>query len=274
MHRSSFSGPSAQHASDCKPEKGYAGCIIARRAFAFVDHTALTLEIPLEASCKNVPCDALSTCKSSACVDSNVSCGESGCGAPGMISDGGIVFTDAPTNPDAYVQGLDGAPPPIDGSIDGPIIDASLDSPLETGLDANTCNGADQFVACTKPGPLLTICSALGPVCCYGSSTVPLLPDATIEMGYACRTADMCAPQMGNPNVNCRSAANCHAGSVCCLDNSGAGGTFCFAGSACPMEGTMTARVCGAQCECPGGQTCIGPRSVGNAPAQSFLVCQ
>lgn len=300
-------GAFGQHASDCKPEKGYAGCIVARRAFSFVDHTALTLLIPLEASCKDVPCDAHSTCTNMRCVNSNVMCAEGGCGDPGMTADGGVELADAPMNPDAFIQGLD-AQPPMDGTID----DGAVDAP------AGSCNGSDHFVSCTRPGSTTKTCTGTAPVCCYGSgfsafgpmSFGPLGPDAampdaampdasmpdasmpdssmpdgsmpdgsmpdaaTTAMGYDCRPADMCATQLGEPNVNCRSAADCHAGAVCCFDHSGGGGTFCVAGSACPMEGAMTSRVCGAACECPGGQTCVGPRSVGTAPAQSFLVCQ
>jgi hypothetical protein len=271
----SFGG---QHVTECKPEKGYFGCIIARRAFAFVDHTALMLDIPLETSCKNVPCDAESTCKKAACVTSNVSCTESGCNPPGAIADGGIEFTDAPTTSDAYVQAhdaqpppVDGSPPPVDGSVDGPM---PTDAPVDAPPEASGCNGSNQFVSCTKPGPQLAICSSAAPVCCYGSGSIALIQDATIGMGYDCRPADMCMPQAGNPNLNCRGAANCNPGSVCCFDNSGAGGTFCYVGSTCPMEGAMTSRVCGAGCECPAGKTCIGPRSVGSSPAQSVLICQ
>jgi hypothetical protein len=101
------------------------------------------------------------------------------------------------------------------------------------------------------------------------------MPDAAMPaMGYDCRPADQCTAPQGNPRVNCRTAANCHAGSVCCVDNSGAGGTFCVAGTACPMEGTMMSRVCGAACECPGTQTCTGTRTVGDAPRQAIVVCQ
>ena len=91
-----------QSVSECKPDKGYAGCIIARRAFAFVYDSALTLEIHLERSCKDVPCDAESTCKHAACVNSTVACAASGCSKPGVLADGGTELVDAPTNPDAY----------------------------------------------------------------------------------------------------------------------------------------------------------------------------
>lgn len=127
----------------CKPEMGYQGCIVARRAFAFVDHTALTLEIPLEVDCKNVPCDAESTCKHAACVASTVSCDERGCSEPGALPDGGTELVDAPTDPDGFVQRLD-AESMADVGADAPgITDASLEADAPPTMDAGIDSGAN-----------------------------------------------------------------------------------------------------------------------------------
>jgi hypothetical protein len=62
----------------CKAADGYFGCIVSRRSFLFVDHAALTLDIPLDPDCRNVPCNAVSTCRKGACVDSTVDCSADG----------------------------------------------------------------------------------------------------------------------------------------------------------------------------------------------------
>ncbi|MCC6558094.1 MAG: hypothetical protein IT372_34535, partial [Polyangiaceae bacterium] len=46
----------------------YAGCIVARREMRFVPHTELYLPVVLRGSCKDVPCDATTTCVLGECV--------------------------------------------------------------------------------------------------------------------------------------------------------------------------------------------------------------
>jgi hypothetical protein len=277
----SFGG---QHVTECKPEKGYAGCIVARRAFAFVDHTALTLDIPLETSCKNVPCDAESTCKNASCVTSGVSCGERGCGQPGVIADGGIEFTDAPTNPDAYVQGLDAQPPrldaqppPFDGAFDGPPpLDGSpppLDGSAETGTGTCTGMGTAQPVACTTSmGP--RTCFAPGTLCGY-SAVGTMTPDGGTPPGYACRLPGDCNPSAQNPSIACRSTANCPANSVCCL-NMLAGSVSCTTpGITTCIGGGMSVQTCAQECECQANEVCVPGPALGTAPPQVQVgVCQ
>jgi hypothetical protein len=55
----------------CTPP-AYKGCIVARRVMTFVPHTPLELPIEMLADCKDVPCDALSTCVNKACVPAAV----------------------------------------------------------------------------------------------------------------------------------------------------------------------------------------------------------
>jgi len=281
----SFGG---QHVTDCKPEKGYAGCIIARRAFAFVDHTALTLEIPLETSCKNVPCDAVSTCKHAACVASDVSCTGSGCGDPGVIDDGGIEFTDAPTNPDAYVQGLDAQPPPVDASpplmdasFDGPFppSDASFfDAPFDAPPEAGTCLvGPGTNVSCNTAGMGLQICTPSNPVCGYSSLAMMTVDGGGAPPGYACRVVGQSMPTMQNPSITCHSASNCPAASVCCIDmNPGVYTVSCTAPgvTSCP-SGAANIQACSQSCECKSNELCGPGPTFGNMPAQSTMgVCQ
>jgi len=276
----SFGG---QPVTECKPEKGYAGCIIARRAFAFVDHTALTLEIPLEASCKNVPCDAVSTCKNAACVTSDVSCTGSGCGQPGVISDGGIEFTDAPTDPDAYVQNLDAQPPPRDAGFDGqiptldgdiPPMDAAFDAPPETGGEGGSCAGMGTglSVNCNSASGL-QICTPMSPVCGYSDVGVAKPDAGIIPPGYACRTTLESTPSMQNPTIACRSNMNCPANSVCCIDMSDFKVACTFPGTPC-SNGAMVIQACSQTCECNTNQHCGPGPTLGTAQSQGpFGVC-
>ena len=66
---------SDEAAATCKPPD-YKGCIVARRAFAFLDHVSVTLPITLEVACADVPCDVVSSCRSGTCVSSEASCSD------------------------------------------------------------------------------------------------------------------------------------------------------------------------------------------------------
>ncbi len=280
----SFGG---QHVTDCKPEKGYAGCIIARRAFAFVDHTALTLEIPLETSCKNVPCDAVSTCKHASCVSSETSCSGSGCGDPGVIADGGVELSDAPTDPDAYVQSLDAQPPPFDGSpppsdasADAPFpppSDGGNDAPVEASSGPGTClDGGTINVSCNTAGMGLQICTPASPVCGY-SALGAMMPEGGMPSGYACRPPGASTPSMQNPSIACQSAMNCPSDSVCCINmTAGVYSVSCTApgSTSCPAGG-MVIQACSQSCECRSNEHCVPGPSFGNSPMQSTLgICQ
>ncbi len=88
----------------CTEDAGYAGCIVARRALRFIPHETLTLTVPLEGACKDVPCTADETCVNGLCHSATIvdptqcestSCGESA--LPSQIEDGGAQF-DATVN--------------------------------------------------------------------------------------------------------------------------------------------------------------------------------
>jgi hypothetical protein len=272
-----------QHVSECKPEKGYADCIIARRAFAFVDHTALTLEIPLERSCKDVPCDAVSTCKHASCVSSNVACAASGCSEVGVIADGGTELVDAPMDPDAYIQGHpDAAPPQLDGSIDaptdGPSIDAPFDGPAETGTgpDGGSCSGGPslQPVSCKSQSSGLKICSPMSPVCCVSDVAVATPDGGSVPPGYTCRAAGSCVPTMQDPSVSCRSSANCPLDSVCCINHFSNAVSCTTPGTRC-IGGGMSVQACNQDCECQANEQCAPGLTLGTMPSQgAFEVCQ
>lgn len=272
-------GAIGQRVEDCKPEQGYAGCILARRTFGFVDHTALTLDIPLEVDCKSVPCDAVSTCKHASCVSSTVECSDSGCNKPGDPGDGGLVTVDAPTSSDAYVMGDHPVVPEADATMDAPMpSDGAFDAPpdahddgsvvtADSGLDGGSCVGSNQPVTCmTSVGP--KTCLPGASMCCYGAGAADGgVGGVAGAPGYDCRSA--CTVMPPNYNVQCKSSANCAPGSICCLNG---GGAQCYAGKDCALTGGSQA--CVSSCECAPAKTCTGFASVGSAPTQTFQTCQ
>jgi hypothetical protein len=52
---------------DCH-DKGYEGCIVARRRLRFRPNQKLSLDVELEGQCEYIPCDSDSTCLSGTCI--------------------------------------------------------------------------------------------------------------------------------------------------------------------------------------------------------------
>lgn len=85
-------------AESCAPPS-YAGCIVARRALRFVPHTSLVVPIRLTRDCRDVPCDAQSTCVRAGCANATIpdpdacaspdGCTEVSLFPPGIAIDGG-----------------------------------------------------------------------------------------------------------------------------------------------------------------------------------------
>jgi hypothetical protein len=137
-----LAGNPAPDPTSCVDATNAKSCIIARRSFAFLDHTSLTLPIELDPLCVGKSCDPASTCFRGACVDATVTCNGSECGLPQenpgqgdgganeagssdgaydaeldamsfddvSAPDGGTGITDA--MPDALTGGFDGSAPP------------------------------------------------------------------------------------------------------------------------------------------------------------------
>ena len=259
---------------ECKAKDGYLGCIVARRAFSFVEHASLTLDVPLDRDCKDVPCNEVSTCKRGACVDSAVNCSSDGCSKPGELADGGLATVDAPTSSDAYVQ----ADALFDALIEPPT-DAPVDSPVDASGDSGSCELADVALTCDTT-PVMTETCAAGQRCCYGFDF-----DGGSSSGgggpskYGCRTN--CSGTPSEPEVNCRSAKNCPDGTVCCLGQFFGAPTTCmtkcdlmsFDGSSGSSGGGgSSAQICADDCECLNG-TCSVPVTVGTSPPQRLMKC-
>ncbi len=259
----------------CSAANGFKDCIIARRTFTFVDHTSLNIPILLDIDCRDVPCNALSTCVKKQCASSEIECTGTGCLPPGQSSDGGTSFVDAPTDPDAFVHqdgngGTDGNVPPTDGGSDAP-------------PDTGAC-GAPQGLRCTTQSGD-QICAANN-VCCYKSGGVAGTPDAAgpdAQLGgaYACSIQGMCGSSQNDPPVDCRSQQECPAGQLCC--GSGSGGAHCM-NAPCPTPppdagglppNMIPRQFCEVACECPAGKTC-GPSTIGigTTPTQVLTYCE
>ncbi len=144
--------------TSCKPPL-YEGCIVARRRFAFAEHTRLRMPIRIDPDCAGVPCDAFSTCNKGRCYDSETLCSGTACENPGELSDGGIDEA-GQVEPDA--SGFDSGPIEDDGGTK----DAGPDD-LDAGGDAyctatNTlfCNGISCGSGLLCCGESVSACSS------------------------------------------------------------------------------------------------------------------
>ena len=86
-------------AETCSSADGFKGCIVARRLLNYLPHNELTVDVLLRDACKDVPCDAKTTCVDRSCASAEltpdkcrVGCGEGAladartCDTPGSVS--------------------------------------------------------------------------------------------------------------------------------------------------------------------------------------------
>lgn len=184
--------------SSCRPPL-YTGCIVARRQFSFSEYQQLHLPITIDPECKDVPCDAFSTCRTGKCFKSEVTCADGRCLEPGDdgsggTSDAGVVIPDA---------GGDGAMPPVDAGSDSSA-DATTDGPDDGGalgdggIDLEA--GPGGAVGCNGTGlmcPAPTACGGTAQSCCGTGGDAPVCsPVGSCQAGstrYCCRDADCTA---------------------------------------------------------------------------------
>ena len=194
-------GAPAPEPSACADGTAAKSCIIARRSFAFIDHTSLTLPVVLDLQCVGKTCDPSSTCFKGTCVSATVTCNGSDCGLmeehPGEGSG-----NEAGSSDGAYDAALDGssfedvtpADAPSDGPSDGMTrTDAKVDSGKEAGIYppcgssaggpfcAADASGTITLGACADPADTSKRCcrctcpSGGGTATCESSSMAPLL---------------------------------------------------------------------------------------------------
>lgn len=205
----------ARSAIDCKPP-GYAGCVVARRFFAFADHKNLRIPITIDPECVDVPCNASSTCRKGNCYDS--------------------------TSSDGAEPGENGNVGTVDGSVDGFTPDGAKDG----GADGDIPDGKESDADGGKPPAQATCKNGLQLQCFVAKALVPC--------AKADNPANVCCdnpPTAGecNPSNGCLAADR-----YCCINsdcNEGAGETCanaegtipgrCFLGVAppnCPSKST------------------------------------
>ncbi|HSO41193.1 MAG TPA: hypothetical protein VLT33_52060 [Labilithrix sp.] len=186
--------------ASCKPP-AYKGCIVARRRFTFAKHTHLTMPITIDPDCKDVPCDAFSTCRTGVCFDSDVACSGDACTEPGATPDGGtseagVVIPDA--GQDGATTGDGG--PGDGGPGDGSILDGAGDGSTDGAAGDGSVGGAAD---CVLPSDSL-VCGGLA---CAGTAVSCC---GTAPANATC-TASACP---GN-NRYCCKPADCPAGKNC-----------------------------------------------------------
>ncbi len=112
----------------------FTGCIVSRRAVRFIEHTPLTLDVPLRSACVGVVCPDTQTCVEGACVSDLVpatcgtggeACGEAQLDLDGAVpADGGVVDAGTDATVDSGVPEA-ATMPPLDATADGPPVDAA-----------------------------------------------------------------------------------------------------------------------------------------------------
>lgn len=189
-------------AASCKPPL-FTGCIVARRQFSFTDHRHLEMPISIDPDCRDVPCDAFSTCRSGKCFPSEAACSGDTCTEPGDPGDGGTavdgqVIPDTGTPVDGSVdgEGTDGAMgdgavgtdgSPSDGATDGPVPDAGTGFPAGVWCDMNGQLLCPDPTGCTGAKSCCGPADAGAPTCREGASTCT----PATERQYCC-SAMMC----------------------------------------------------------------------------------
>ncbi len=194
-------------------EGHYENCIVARRSFAFIKHTPLSIPIELERDCLNVPCDVNSTCHNGACYAAGVTCATNGdCSHPGdgdagPLDAGPNAFVDAPADKDASEGGMTGkdagedageAADAADGEA-GPVTPAGVVCKdtggmlLVSNCGAKDCSGLQ---ACCGPSAML-VCAA--PQSCPGAQSIYCCDHNQCPVGQCCLggNAKALAPILG-----------------------------------------------------------------------------
>lgn len=210
--------------SQCKPPD-YFGCIVARRILQYRAHERLRLPVLLDLDCKNVPCDAVSTCARGACVDATVGCSGDRCndpGEPGNVGEGGISFVDATSDSSTDARG--------DAPADAPATDATVDG----GKDASS-GGTPGKIDC-----LQSTCNlSAGERCCF---------DANQQTGFCVGVMVACIvdPMTGRSQVSCDGDEDCNGGMRCCVSMTGLAcmATCPYPTVSCHSTGTCATGAC------------------------------
>lgn len=242
--------------TSCRPPT-YAGCIVARRRFNFVDHTRLRMPISLDPDCANVPCDAFSTCSKGRCFDSETDCTGGECSTPGELKDGGVdeakrVEPETGAAPqdgssDA-TNGRDDAGPDATGADDGGLDatggdDASLDATNggDGGLDA-TPDGNVTVPYCNGDKLVCNSCG-FGQFCCSTTECDFSMQCSRPPGGVGAPGTCQPVPDSGSDSGS--TSPSCNGGTLLCQGNA------CTSPNACCSDTNQCVPgPCGAQQYC------------------------
>ncbi len=217
-------------------------CIVARRKFFFLPATTISIPVALEADCRGVVCEALSTCQRGGCVDALVQCAGTECtipvdapadaaarlddGSTGSHGDGSATDSGSDGGRNGNDSGgsdggagNDGALPPLDGSS-GEHNNSCGGGPAHCGV---SCDGI-KFCCRVIMSPSSARCAAAGTPC-VGPNEVPSCCDGSCGGDLFCgRPNSPGAPYVCTATRDvtydyiCQSQPDCPAGSTCGLD--------------------------------------------------------
>jgi hypothetical protein len=227
----------------------YKGCIVSRRAFAFIDHASVTLPISLEVACVDVPCNVETSCRNGTCVSSTAECSASSttCVSPAeptTTAGGTVVPSEGGPGHDAATS---------DGATDSGRIDAGTDRQDSAVVDGGGFGTND----CPHQDGGLNDCTGISAdeVCCGRPAS-----------GWQCESKNTCQPGMGFPSLACTGAKHCAPGTWCCGNPAGGGTSSCLAGC-------MAQFLCATDDDCPPMKSCstmTGPTANG----RGLRLCQ
>lgn len=146
-------GAPAPDPTACADAANAKSCIVARRAFAFLDHSSLTLPVVLDPRCIGTFCDPASTCFKGSCVDASVVCNGDECGLsqehPG---EGDAGASESGSSDGAYDSELDGTSSQDSSNDDG-------GTQIKDAMPEADSSGADGgAVACGGGGSFVNLC--------------------------------------------------------------------------------------------------------------------
>ncbi len=197
-------GAPAPEPSACADGTAAQRCIIARRSFAFIDHTSLTLPVVLDPQCIGQACEPSSTCFKGTCVDASVTCNGSDCGLvqehPGEGSGSG---GEAGSSDGAYDADLDGS-----SFDDVSQVDAADDSMTHTDAKIESGTEAGTYPKCGL--------NAAGSYCAgdvAGTSTLGACANSLDSSKRCCR----CSCPSGGGTASCETSAGAPAATPCPL---------------------------------------------------------
>lgn len=222
-------------AEECTAANAYRGCVVARRVVRFAAHVELTIPIAVRRGCKDVACDASTTCVEGACRSAELTDPES-CSGEGCLAglDGGVDAADSGDASDA----TDAA-----DATDAPdATEAGDGAPSETGgcgSGQKNCGGT-----CVRVDDPAFGCSAAS---CSPCST---FANATYACAAGACAATGCLSGFKSCGGNCvaKDAAHGCADSTCDPCPAVGGVASCTASGACQLKCDSGYKLCGGKC--------------------------